>query len=297
VLTTYKNGAVAVPNVAAGAALVASPNNTKIGTMAGFSAGRAVLYRFLLENLTVSGKDALRRYRRITRRTTAVCVIAGAWSLSHFLSHESRKRTTRNRPGALDRSVSRDSRNLAAGSGRGVGRQLDRGRLPVRSGLGARPTCFQRRRRRETSSQILGRIKADTAHRNDLVIIWAGNNNFYEPEQVEADIAEAIQTIAPRHFFVLTIVVGDFPDRYPGTSNYAAVKRLNGDLLEKYRNNVIDISSYLNALYDPTVPEGCSRSRARRLAELAPRGPGAFDRSWLPAGGRQGGSRDLARGW
>jgi hypothetical protein len=58
VLSTYKNGVLAVANTVSQNALVALPNNTKIGSMAGFSAGRAVLYRFLLENLTVSGKTA-----------------------------------------------------------------------------------------------------------------------------------------------------------------------------------------------------------------------------------------------
>jgi hypothetical protein len=103
----------------------------------------------------------------------------------------------------------------------------------------------------ETSSQIAARVVADSDHRNWVSIFWAGQNNDNQPAQIKADIAAAIAALAPGNSRFIVISVMNKASEPKGTTAYAAIVQLNGELAATYPNNYLDIRSFIVRQYDP----------------------------------------------
>lgn len=95
----------------------------------------------------------------------------------------------------------------------------------------------------QTSRQIKVRMLAAADKKEDNAIIWAGTNNFWEPEVVKADIAEMVAFLGHKRFLVLPVINGS---SYPkGSAGYATIMQINSDLKATYPDNFLDVRSYL----------------------------------------------------
>lgn len=103
----------------------------------------------------------------------------------------------------------------------------------------------------ETSTQILARILAATDHASDVEVFWMGRNNFEDPARVKSDIVEAVAH-TNRHFIVLSILNGDYPDELRGTAKYTEILALNAELSALFPQNFVDVRSALSG--DSDVP-------------------------------------------
>jgi hypothetical protein len=105
----------------------------------------------------------------------------------------------------------------------------------------------------ETSTDIARRATADTTHRDWISIFWYGQNNVDEPNQIKADIAASIASLAPgnNHFIVMAVVNEATPAGERGGSEYATIIQLNNELAAAYPDNYIDIRTYMVSQYDP----------------------------------------------
>lgn len=107
----------------------------------------------------------------------------------------------------------------------------------------------------ETSTQIATRMLADTVHQSWPTIIWAGNNNYNDPPTVEADVANMVAHLTTSNYVVLSLINGDFPDRYIGQSGYNSIIQINTALAATYGSHYLDVRTYLVSLYDPGNPQ------------------------------------------
>lgn len=80
-----------------------------------------------------------------------------------------------------------------------------------------------------------------------------GQNNFYEPIQVKADIAKCTAFLSTGKFIVLSILNAE--NEGIGTAAYNTIALLNADLAQAYPNNYIDIRKILVNAYDPASPQ------------------------------------------
>ncbi len=105
-----------------------------------------------------------------------------------------------------------------------------------------------------TSAEIAGLQVADNAHDDWVNVFWYGGNNQAQPEQVKADIARSVASLAPGNdrFIVLPVVNQASPWERRGSAGYQVIVDLNRDLALAYPNNFLDIRSYLVNLYDPS---------------------------------------------
>lgn len=105
-----------------------------------------------------------------------------------------------------------------------------------------------------TSAEIASQQVADNAHDDWVNVFWYGGNNQTQPEQVKADIARSVASLAPGNdrFIVLPVVNQASPRERRGSVGYQTIVDLNRDLALAYPNNFIDIRSYLVNLYDPS---------------------------------------------
>lgn len=108
---------------------------------------------------------------------------------------------------------------------------------------------------RETSTQILARLLADTVHRHAVTILWMGRNNFADPATVEADIAAAVRALGTEPFVVLSICNGAYPDEVLGTPKYEAIRALNAELARQYPAHFLDVRLAVVEAYDPAQPD------------------------------------------
>ncbi len=87
-----------------------------------------------------------------------------------------------------------------------------------------------------------------------MVIIWAGRNNWFEPQQVEADITAMVNYVSAQGGtpLVMTILNGEL-DPYQGLAYYV-IGALNQWILNTFPKNSLDIRTQLVAGYDPNLP-------------------------------------------
>ncbi len=95
----------------------------------------------------------------------------------------------------------------------------------------------------QTSSQIKLRMLAAPDKKEYNTIIWAGTNNFWEPEIVKTDIAQMVAFLGHKRFMILS-VFNDASQR-KGTTDYNTIIKLNNDLKEIYKENYLDVRTYL----------------------------------------------------
>lgn len=89
-----------------------------------------------------------------------------------------------------------------------------------------------------------------------FVIIWAGKNNAYKPDQVVSDIAAIVDFLPkPKKFVVLSVTNGNINLQWRGGKLYTVYMALDATLASTYPHNFIDIRKVLVEAYDPKNPE------------------------------------------
>lgn len=108
----------------------------------------------------------------------------------------------------------------------------------------------------ETSTQIKTRLLADAARRPWLTVIWAGRNNYADPNTVKADIAAMVAALGHDRYLVLGVINGNYnPYEYSGGAGWTFITQLNTDLATIYGSHFVDIRALLVASYDPGTPQ------------------------------------------
>lgn len=106
----------------------------------------------------------------------------------------------------------------------------------------------------ETSSQILTRILADTAHRDWTSIFWMGRNNYAAAQTVVEDILDGTDHLTPStsRLLVLSVLNGDYStsqgdstDEWQGGDEYDEIIALNDELGKTFGPAYVDIRRYL----------------------------------------------------
>jgi len=100
----------------------------------------------------------------------------------------------------------------------------------------------------ETSSQIKRRFLAAPEHFGDLVVIWAGRNNYDDSDTVKADIAEMVDQLTTDRFVVLSVL--NMQTEPKGGGSLATINRLNQDLAKRYQGHYLDVRTTLVNAYD-----------------------------------------------
>lgn len=94
----------------------------------------------------------------------------------------------------------------------------------------------------------------DTFGRESQInVFWMGQNNFYEPFQVKADIASSVGFLSTEKFIVLSILNAE--NESVGSAAYNSIVQLNTELAQTYPDNYIDIRQILVNAYDPSNPQ------------------------------------------
>ncbi|RCR67703.1 SGNH/GDSL hydrolase family protein [Larkinella punicea] len=103
----------------------------------------------------------------------------------------------------------------------------------------------------EKSYQIAKRMLAATDKHSYNTIIWAGRNNYLEPEQIKADIASMVKALGHDRYLVLSIVNGSFGQNEDVFgAGHDAIMKLNGELYTIYGDHYVNIHAYLLSQYD-----------------------------------------------
>lgn len=100
----------------------------------------------------------------------------------------------------------------------------------------------------ETSTQIAARKLADgSAHAAWISVFWYGQNNARDPQQIKADLAASVASLAAGndHFLVLGVINQDIPSQVAGGAVYPLITQLNAELAQLYPRNFFDMRSYL----------------------------------------------------
>lgn len=104
----------------------------------------------------------------------------------------------------------------------------------------------------DTSTQILTRFLAEPATFNDFTVIWAGRNNYTEPNTVMSDIALMVSTLTTSNYFILGAINGNYGGYESiGGTGYSFITELNSNLASAYGSRFIDIRTSLMNSYDP----------------------------------------------
>jgi hypothetical protein len=108
----------------------------------------------------------------------------------------------------------------------------------------------------ETSTQILSRLLADTAHRHDVTVLWMARKNLEDPARIKNDVAAAVKALGSDRYVVLSILNGDFyGTEAKGSPGYETITGINRTFLFRYPRNYLDIRAYLVSLYNPADPQ------------------------------------------
>jgi len=106
-----------------------------------------------------------------------------------------------------------------------------------------------------TSTQIKTRFLAEPERWGDITIIWAGRNNWSNPETVKADVATMVANLTTTDYLVLGVTNGAASSEWAGTSGYATMTGLNADLAATYGSRFVDIRKILVNAYNPALPQ------------------------------------------
>jgi hypothetical protein len=104
----------------------------------------------------------------------------------------------------------------------------------------------------QTSSEIRLRFEADTAHRDQVTIIWAGRNNYRAPDTVMEDVAAMVAGLGHDRFLVVSIINGDYASEHKHMSGLNTINSLNRALAMQYPGRFIQARSRLLKSFDPT---------------------------------------------
>lgn len=97
----------------------------------------------------------------------------------------------------------------------------------------------------ETSPQIVRRVRdAISPSAEDALIVWAGNNNYFEPDAVIADV-QALAEWWGGPALVLGLVNGDFDGRRRGQKGYEQILYTNRRLAESFGPAFLNIRDIL----------------------------------------------------
>lgn len=107
----------------------------------------------------------------------------------------------------------------------------------------------------KTSDQILEHYR-EIPSAKGVLVVWAGNNNFDDPDGVEADV----DTIAALHgdsakLLVLGLVNGDYPGRRLGEAGYQKISDYNARQAAKFSDHFLDIRTALISRVGGRNPE------------------------------------------
>ncbi|MES0030002.1 SGNH/GDSL hydrolase family protein [Mesorhizobium sp. M0040] len=99
----------------------------------------------------------------------------------------------------------------------------------------------------KTSDHILARYR-ESPEKDGILVAWAGNNNFDDPERVEADV----DAIAALHgdstkLLVSGLANGDYPGRRFGESGYKKIIDYNAKQADRFGDHFLDIRAVLIA--------------------------------------------------
>jgi hypothetical protein len=103
------------------------------------------------------------------------------------------------------------------------------------------------------SQMIAARMTADTAHCGWITVLWYGNVNRVESEQIKADLRRSVAWLGANRRFVVLSVINAADTEHRGTAAYVSITRLNAELGALYPDNFLDIRSYLVNLYNPAL--------------------------------------------
>jgi hypothetical protein len=97
-----------------------------------------------------------------------------------------------------------------------------------------------------TSSQIADRFFAEPSLHDSFGVIWAGRNNYTDPEIVLADIASMVSELGSSGFIILGVINGNYGEfESIGSTRYNIMTGLNSSLSALYGNRFIDIRRIL----------------------------------------------------
>ena len=97
-----------------------------------------------------------------------------------------------------------------------------------------------------TSSEISAALLAYPDKARSFVI-WAGHNNFRQPDQVLADVAAMVAAVGHERYVVVGMVYADRPDEYVGGVDRATKAGINATLSAAYRGRYVDAPGLLAA--------------------------------------------------
>lgn len=97
-------------------------------------------------------------------------------------------------------------------------------------------------------------LRTRTEHDNWIAVLWMGNNNYSDPDRVKADISAAVEHLRERNrpFLVLTLLNGDFPERWKGGPHYQYFIEMSNWITRTFPHDSFDMRSFLISQYDPT---------------------------------------------
>jgi len=122
----------------------------------------------------------------------------------------------------------------------------------------------------ETSAQIRARFLALNDHRRCPAVIWAGRNNWSDPDGVMADIEAMAAGIERGRYLVLSVIAGTYAEERPGTPGRERMDGLNRRLAERYGERFVEVGSLLDDedRFDRIHLTGGGQAKiARRVAE------------------------------
>lgn len=97
----------------------------------------------------------------------------------------------------------------------------------------------------QTSAQIRDRMLSNPDKKDCFVVIWAGRNNYQNPEDVKADIAKMVASLGHKRYVVLSIINANRNGERKGDVLYSQIINLNRELESIYKDRFIDVRSYL----------------------------------------------------
>ncbi|TIN80693.1 SGNH/GDSL hydrolase family protein [Mesorhizobium sp.] len=116
----------------------------------------------------------------------------------------------------------------------------------------------------QKSDQILERYRARQVP-GGILAVWAGNNNFDDPERVEADVdAIAVLHGNPGKLLVLGLVNGDYPGRRIGEAGYQKIVDYNSRQAARFGEHFLDIRAALIARVGGNNPDDILPAKIRK---------------------------------
>jgi hypothetical protein len=106
----------------------------------------------------------------------------------------------------------------------------------------------------EKSTQIKNRMLAATDKQGYVTIIWVGANNdmLTDVDTIKSDIASMVASLStPQRYVVISTYISS--NYASNTPEHVAMLLLNSYLADTYRDNYLDIRSYLVSQYNPLL--------------------------------------------